>query len=146
MVASALPGMPSPRMPQVPKFTSVGQVLPNVRLIIKRKPANMVEGLALKPGEKVLVLTDSTIDPLINESLAIAIKEASGRVETIALEGHPGLKEPVDLLDTMFSNNWYPDWVWEAAGQADAFVHLAFLKFPHTPNLPLAKKKPRVLG
>ncbi|MDP2727375.1 MAG: hypothetical protein Q8P59_07500, partial [Dehalococcoidia bacterium] len=87
-MAVANPNIPSARMPQVPRITSVEQILPAIRLIVKRKPHQMVEGLDLKAGEKVLILSDSTISPLLTEAFTMAIKEAGGCVETITLEGY----------------------------------------------------------
>lgn len=142
--------MSAPRVPQIPEITSVKQVLPALRVIVKRKSYNLFEGLELKPGEKVLILSDSTINPILTDAFTLAIKEAGGRVEIITLEGYPDLREPVDLVDKMFSNNWFHDWVWEAAAKADVFLHLAFLKMPLAPGVPLpiypSKGRVRVQG
>lgn len=133
---AANPRLPAPRMPKVSRVTSVDQVMPALRIIVKRKRGNQVEGFDLKPGQKVLIVTDQTVDPLLPEALKLAIAEAGGQTEVIELEGFPALKEPVELVDNQFSTNWFPDWVWDKALQADVFVHLAFLKPAHTPNLP----------
>lgn len=137
--------VPAPRMPKIPEVTSVEQILPALRTIVKRKPYDLIEGLNLKPGQKVLILTDSTVNPLLTEGFITAIKEAGGLVELIALEGYPHLTEPIDLVDEMFSKNWFPAWVWDAAASADVFLLLAYLKVPLTPNLPFSgESKPFV--
>lgn len=135
------------RMPKITEVTSVEQVLPAIRKVVKRESRSLAEGLALKPGEHVSMVTDSTLNPFLPQAFEIAIKEAGGTVERIDLEGRPDLTEPIDLVDTFFGNNWLPNSVWERAKAADVFFHLAFIKMAHTPNLPVPRssKKPRVV-
>lgn len=124
---------PRPRMPEVERITSVEQLLPVAREMVTRKPSNMYEGLQVKKGQKVLIINDSTADQLVVEALSTAMKENGAHISTIMLEGFVGLKDSVDILDNMFSNNWYPKWVWDAANEADIVLLTAFLKEPHTP-------------
>ncbi len=132
--------VPAPRSPQIAAVTSVEELLPMARLIVNRKQhGNMAEGLELRRGEKVLVITDSTLDPLVLEALTLVIRECGGKVDVISLQGYPNLTEPVDLVDEMFSKNWFPGWVWQAIPQADVLLHGAFLKLAHTPDLPMGK-------
>lgn len=127
----------TPRMPDVPKVTSVEQILPAVRLAVKNEARVLKEALALKPGEKVCMVTDDTINPILPQAFEIAIKEAGGTVDRIDLEGPRDLTDPLDLVDKLFGNNWYPSWVWDRAKAADVFLHFAFIKLPHTPNAPI---------
>ena len=154
-MAAKNPGLPSPRIPAVEEITSVDQILPAVRLIVKRKPPEYLtegleawfESLNLKPGEKVLILTDTSINPILTEAFTQAIKEAGGKIDMITLEGYPDLRDPVDLVDKMFSNNWFPQWVWDAIAKTDVLLQLAFLKVAHTPNVPrYVRGKPRALA
>ena len=133
----------SPKMPQVAKITGVEQLLPMAREMVSREPANMYEGVEVKTGQKVLLVNDTTADQLVVEALSTAIKERGAHLNTITLEGFSGLKDPVDIVDTMFSNNWYPKWVWDAANEADIVLLIAFIKAAHTP-LPTLSNKPLV--
>jgi hypothetical protein len=127
----------TPRMPQVKEPTSAEDILPALRTVVTRKPQRTFnEGLALKPGDRVFMVTDSTISPLLAEGFQEAIRDAGGHVDIINLEGYPLMDDPLELVDGPNTTNWYPDWLWEGAKQADVLLALAFLKFPHTPNLP----------
>ncbi len=101
--------------------------------MISRKPANMYEGLEVRKGQRVLFINDTTADQLVVESFSAAIQEKGAHVDVITLEGFRGLKDPVDIVDSMFSENWYPQWAWQAANEADIVFLTAFLKKPHTP-------------
>lgn len=145
-MAKASPKAPAPRTPAVSKITFPLDLLPRARLIVKRKHHSMVDGLALKPGERVVIVSDSTLDPMVAEAFKIAIREARGEVDVIQLEGFPKMTDAGELVDAMFSNNWWPEWVWDAVKEADILMQGAFLKLPHTPNIPVARKgKPRIV-
>ena len=124
---------PRPRMPKVARITKVEQLLPTAREMVSRTAADMYEGVEVKKGQKVLFINDTTADQLVVQALTAAILEKGGHVDTITLEGFRGLKDPGDILDNMFSNNWYPKWVWDAANEADIVLLTAFIKIPHTP-------------
>lgn len=133
-------GTPAPKMPEIKRITAVEELLPTARKMVSREAASMYEGIEVKEGQKVLFINDFTADQLVVEALTRAIRERGAHVDIIFLEGFPGLKDPVDLLDSMFSNNWYPDWAWAAANEADIVLLTAFLKEPHTPVPPLSNK------
>jgi hypothetical protein len=116
------------------------QLLPVARLIARRKETNLMLGSDLKEGERVLIVSDTTFDPLVQDALSQAIREVGNHVDIIELEGFPNLTDPVELLDGFFSNNWYPEWVWEAASTYDLMLCGAFMKLPHTPNVPIAER------
>lgn len=130
-------GAPAPRTPEHKDIKNVEPLLPITRQIVKRKGYLMLDGLSLKPGMKVLMIADSTNDRLVQDAFQIAIDEAGGKLEKIMLHGYPGITEPVELVDAMFSRNWWPDWVWQAVKQADIVLQGAMLKTAHTPNLPV---------
>lgn len=136
---------PSPRTPKALEITSAEELLPMARLIAKRKSHPMLGGLELRPGSKVLIISDSTNDNLVQEAFRTVIKEAGGISNTICLYGYPELKEPEDLVDTLFSRNWWPDWVWQATKDADIVMQAAMLKTAHTPNLPVDTKREKPL-
>lgn len=128
--------VPAPLTPKVVEIVSAEQLLPVARLIVKRKGYPFHAGLQLKTGMKVLMIVDSTNDRLVQEAFSIAIKEAGGKLEIITLHGYPELKEPIELVDTMFSRQWWPGWVWKALESADIIMQGAMLIRAYTPNLP----------
>ncbi len=139
------------RMAQVKEIKSPEDIIPALSTIVKRVPQRGFKsglGLGLKAGERVYMVTDSSIDPILTEAFIEAIREAQGLVDLVELEGYHDLTDSIEIVDTMFSHNWFPDWVWEGAKQADVFLRLAFMKFPHTPNLPFPRgtRKPRIVG
>lgn len=135
--------VPAPRMPEAREITSPEPLLPVSRLIVKRKGYPFLQGLELKPGMKVLMIVDSTNDSLVQEAFRISIKEAGGKLETIMLHGYPELKEPVELVDTMFSRQWWPSWIWPAIREADIVMQGAMLMRAYAPDFPLdSRSKP----
>jgi hypothetical protein len=129
------------RMPKVQEPISAKDILPALKTVVTRTPQrNFNEGLSLKRGERVLMITDSTINPILPEAFEEAIRDAGGHVDTVNLEGYPFMEDPIALVDEQNTQNWYPEWVWQAAGQADVVLCLAFLKFPHTPKLPFGRE------
>ena len=132
----------TPRMPQVHQPTSPEDILPALRNVVTRPyQRGMNEVLGLKPGERVLMITDSTINPIMEQGFQEAIRDAGGHVDIVNLEGYPLLDDPIDLVDGPNTSNWYPEWLWEAAKKADVVLCLAFFKFPHTPNLPWGRNE-----
>ena len=140
-MANTIKEAPAPLMPKVEEVASVTALLPIARQIVRRPGYQMLDGLNLKPGMKVLMVVDSTNDRLVQEAFEIAVPEAGGILEKIMLHGFPGMTEPVELVDAMFSRNWWPDWVWEAVKKADIVMQGAMLKTAHTPNLPVDTRK-----
>src|SRR5579862_6123275 len=125
------------RMPKVKQPTSAEDILPALRTVVSRtRQRGMNESLGIKPGERVLLITDSTVNPIMPEAFQEAIRDAGGHVDVINLEGNPLLDDPIALVDGPNTTNWFPEWVWQAVQQADIVVCMAFFKFPHTPNLP----------
>src|SRR5437588_12966623 len=117
----------TPRMPAVKKPTSAEDIIPALRTVVSRtRQRGMNESLGIKPGERVLMITDSTVDPIMSEGFQEAIRDAGGHVDIVDLEGYPSLKDPIDLVDGPNTSNWYPEWVWEAAKSADVLLCLAF--------------------
>ena len=131
----------TPRMPEVHEPTSAKELLPALRTVVTRTPQRgMYEGLSLKPGDRVFMITDSTIDPILPEAFEQAIRDSGGHCDTVNLEGYPVMDDPLQLVDGPNTTNWYPEWVWEGAKRADIVLCLAFFKFPHTPSLPFGRE------
>lgn len=134
---------PGPKIPEVSRITRVESLLPMAREMVTRKEANMYEGIGIKRGQNVLVISDTTADQLVVQAMTTAMQEKGGHVTNITLGGFRGLKDPVDMADNMFSTNWYPGWAWQAANEADIVFLTAFLKYPLTP-VPALSNKPQV--
>jgi len=132
---------PAPRMPKVKKVKSVEELMPMARHMVSKDPPNMYDGIEVKKGQRVLVVNDQTADQLVFQAFSTAIKERGAHLTVIDLEGFRNLKNAGELVDSTFSNAWYPAWVWEAAREADVILLCAFLKPPHTP-LPRLPNKP----
>lgn len=138
---------PAPITPKTLDITSVEPLLPIARQIVKRQGLFTLGGLELKPDQLVLMIVDSTNDRLVQEAFEIAIREAGGKLEKIMLHGYPRMTDPVELVDTMFSRNWWPNWVWQAVKEADLVMQGALLVAAHTPNLPVdISKKPKFVN
>ena len=98
---------PAPLTPKAKEVKSVETLLPVARQIVKRKGYNMLDGLSLKPGMKVLMIVDSTNDRLVQDAFQIAVDEAGGKLEKIMLHGYPEIKEPVELvISDQFAKEW----------------------------------------
>ena len=134
---------PKPRMPKVARVTKMEQLLPTAREMVSRDAANMYEGIKINKGQRVLIINDTTADQLVVQAISTAALEKGAHVNVITLEGYRGLTDPGAMLDTMFSNNWYPAWVWKAAEEADIVLLTAFVKSAHTP-LPDLPNKPLI--
>ncbi len=134
---------PRPKMPKVKRITKMEELVPAARRMISKDAPHLYEGMEIKKGQKVLIINDTTADQLVVEALSAAILEKGAHLNVITLEGNRGMKDPGELMDSQFSNNWYPQWVWDAAKEADLVVPHAFLKAAHTP-LPNLPNKPKI--
>ncbi|MBI4483498.1 MAG: hypothetical protein HY652_11490 [Acidobacteria bacterium] len=125
--------LPAPRHPKIPKITSVEQLLPNARIVVKRERhlADGIIGIGLKAGEKVLITANSSWDPLVIEALRIAIAEAGGKVDILirgaenlgssASEGFFG-REPADAMRIRDFTGAQPTWLSQAMREHDVVV------------------------
>ncbi len=138
------PRAPASRFPKVPDKITIEDILPSIRTIAHRPQHSYVyPGLDLKPGKKFLILADSTNDMMVIEALSRVIREGGAKLQTVMMEGYPGMTDSVDLLDTMFSRTWWPSWTWQAVAEADATIRCAFLLVEYTPEIDLTlKRKP----
>lgn len=74
-----LPSLPQPRSPAVKKATSVDQLLPAARNCI-------AQWAAVKASDKVLLLTDSSVPPLVDQAFKQAIEEVGARLNIEQIE------------------------------------------------------------
>lgn len=93
--------LPAPRNPKLPTITSVEDLMPYARQYVNdpfRGIYSLMKPTAgVKRGEKVLLLAESTIDPLVLDAVHRALLEAGTQVNMINLYGFPELTHPIDL-------------------------------------------------
>jgi len=121
------------RQPKAPSITSVEQLLPAARMIVRRKEYGMMSGWDVQPGKKILMVIDKTNHPLVVEAFTVALEEVGAKVTLIRLEGYPGISDGLTLTDTQFASNWWPQWAWDAIADHDMLVAGALMYFTHVP-------------
>lgn len=132
-VSAVNPAGPSSRQPKEARITSVEQLLPAARMIVRREPYGMMSGWNLKPNERVLMVLDKTNDPLVVEAFIKAIEEIGAKLTLIRLEGNAGLTDGLELTDRQFAYNWWPRWAWDAMEDHDVLIAGALMYFTHVP-------------
>lgn len=93
------PSYPAPRYPTPPKVNAVGDLLANVRHIIRRERINARPGYGVIGGERVVVVVDSYVDPLVVEAFQIGFREAGCRVDSIVLDAPSAVWDSADVLE-----------------------------------------------
>lgn len=105
-----LPGYPAPRYPKVPRITTVEQLMPYARFIVSKqgdKTIIMRPGYNIHGGEKVLIRTDDTTDPLVVEAFRRAFLEKGARVDVMVFQSNPALaKRPVAGINELAGAYW----------------------------------------
>lgn len=147
----AMPGYPTPRYPQIKRPITVKDMLPNVRRLLSDDPSCILDKAAgavrggFKAGEKILIVKDYSADPLVVEAFTQGAKELvgpRGKVESITIQGQSDAREPWQVLDEMFTKNYWPPWVWDVAKKEyDRVLNFAFIAQVHV--LPLIKDWPK---
>ena len=92
-------GYPAPRYPAVPIVTSVNQLLPNVRHIIRRKRMNSRPGYAIQGGERVVFVADAYSDPWVIEAFGLAFREAGCSLDQIILDAPRRVWDSAEVLE-----------------------------------------------
>ena len=70
----------------------------------------------MQPGEKVLIITDRSVDPLTAEAFYVAAwRLGASEVDTIVLQGRLDVTDPTELVLEIFEKNPWPQWVWDGA-------------------------------
>ncbi|MBI4483341.1 MAG: hypothetical protein HY652_10680 [Acidobacteria bacterium] len=126
-VAAAADNYLQPRVPTYAnKKLTKQDLLPNVRNYLQGKMGDGGNAPNLKGGEKVLIVTDRTVDPLVVEALETGILEVP-RVDltVIKLRGFPELTDASDILEEVFLKVWWPDYVFQAMETADLVIPIA---------------------
>ncbi|MDH3639738.1 MAG: hypothetical protein OES09_14935 [Gammaproteobacteria bacterium] len=82
----------------------------------------------MEPGEKVLIVSDRSVDPLTTEAYYVAAWRLGARqVDSIQLQGRPEVTDPTELILELFEKNWWPQWVWDAAAGYDRLIPTAYI-------------------
>jgi len=82
----------------------------------------------MKAGEKVLIVTDRSVDPLSAEAFYVAAwRLGASQVDTINLQGRLDVIDPTELVREIFEKNAWPQWVWDVAATYDRVLPLAYI-------------------
>lgn len=100
----------------LPRITSVEDLMPGARYYVR-------DVAKVKRGEKVLVVADRSIHPLVTEALQRAAVEQGAEVNVIVLNGKPELKTVVELTKL---EPWMPEWVYTAMAESNVIFTTAF--------------------
>jgi leucyl aminopeptidase (aminopeptidase T) len=119
--------IPTLRSSESPKITSVDQLMDYARYYVKTPfrsfgSSLMKPSLGVKPGDKVLLVSEITTDPLVIEAVRKAVLEAGGEFNVVLLHGYPEINDPVQLELTYLCKDAYdllPEWVWRAMENAN---------------------------
>jgi hypothetical protein len=82
----------------------------------------------MKAGEKVLIVSDRSVDPLTKEAFYVAAwRLGASQVDTVVLQGRLDVKDPADIILQIFETDWWPGWLWDAAATYDRVIPLAYV-------------------
>lgn len=126
---------PAPREPEPPKrIKSVEDVLPYARMVVKQPYRTMKFTLGIDGKQRgkngplrVLMISNTRMDPIIVEALKIAIRETGAKLDVIELDAVPAaalVPEPEEFIKMELKSvmNILPKWVWDAAAAADISI------------------------
>ena len=105
-----IPGYPAPRYPKVPHITTVEQLMPYARYVVSKqgdKTIIMRPGYDIHGGEKVLIRTGDTTDPLVIEAFRRAFIEKGATVDVLVFHSNPAVaKRPVAGINELAGAYW----------------------------------------
>lgn len=82
----------------------------------------------MKAGEKVLIVSDRSVDPLTKEAFYVAAwRLGASQVDTVVLQGRLDVSDPADIILQIFETDWWPKWLWDAAATYDRVIPLAYV-------------------
>ena len=115
---------PPPRMPELPSPSKVEDLIPGVLKVLRE--------IGIRSDSRVLVVSDSTVEPLVNEALFAGAQKLGAKAELILLHGYPEVKSSLQQI-RIWGLNWWPEWVWDLAAREYQFiVSPSFLVHIHT--------------
>lgn len=99
---------PAPRSPEILNPTTVEELLPGIRRVL--------DEFHIRFGTRVLLVTDTTVEPLVNQALLAGLREARAEFEGVILSGKEDVTSPLEQIK-LWGLNWWPEWVWDRAAQ-----------------------------
>ena len=107
-----------------PQHITLEDILPSA--IDNLRNPGYVQGI--KPGEKILIVTDRSVDPLTKEAFYVAAwRLGASQVDTVNLQGRLDITDPTELVLEIFEKDPWPAWVWDAAAEYDRLIPLSFV-------------------
>ena len=111
----------TPRTPEIKKITTVDDLMPYARYYVTTPYRGMVSlmkpSLGAKAGDKILLISEITTDPLVIAAIRNAALEVGAEFNCILLNGSPHLTDPVETeieyIDKRVDQLW-PEWIWTA--------------------------------
>ena len=79
---------PEPRYPQLRNVKTVEDILDIARAVVRRpsRGASLYPGYGIKPGQRALIVVDSSHDRLVVEAIEMAIREAGGKPDVFYID------------------------------------------------------------
>lgn len=115
-----------PRSPEIRKVTSVDELMPYARYYVTTQYRGMVSlmkpSLGAKAGDKILLITEITTDPLVIAAIRNAALEVGAEFNLIELHGYPEITDPVETEVTYVNkrvDQMWPGWIWQAIEQVN---------------------------
>ena len=117
----------APRYPKPVKITTVEQLMPAAEQVVRRsiKSGPIRPSLELKPGERVLLVTDTDDDHLVVEAFVKAIKMVGGSVDLVKL-GYSRNKV-LSPIETLRRYGTVPEFTYE--GEKTINIHQDLYQF-----------------
>ena len=118
--------IPAPRFPAIPVVQSIEDLQMGVRNAFKRHRWDDMEA-----GSSLLIVTDRSQDPRLAQAFQKYAAGLDARVDVVVLNGFPGKRDPIQLLEH-WGDNWWPQWLWKAATEYDYVINMTYLVISYT--------------
>jgi len=128
---------PEPRYPQLRNVKTAEDLLDIARAVVRRpsRGASLYPGYGIKPGQRALIVVDSSHDRLVVEAIEMAIREAGGKPDVFYIDYesfYPPMK-PADgtaeteyftfLADNVMRSKIFVAQMVNAVGEYDIIIH-----------------------
>jgi hypothetical protein len=90
-----------------------------------------VQALEVKPGERVVIMSDRSIPAIKNQAFVMAAEDAGAKATLIVVPGYPEARTPEQMFEHWL-HMWWPEWVFTAFRQADAVATLSNVTHNHS--------------
>jgi len=130
-------GYPEPRYPQLRSVKTAEDLLDIARAVVRRpsRGASLYPGYGIQPGQRALIVVDSSQDRLVVEAIEMAIREAGGKPDVFYIDYesfYPPMK-PADgtaeteyftfLADNVMRSKIFVAQMVNAVGEYDIIIH-----------------------